>query len=108
MLKKIAIVSVIFASACIDDGVEGDPGALYTDKGISPSEEATSELTARESLPDPNEAPMCAMLPQEEGACAHACDQDALLEFIPKGSCASFSCTLTDGSTFVTGGCNPD
>lgn len=106
MLKKIGIMSVVFASACIGDGVEGDPGALYTDKGISPSEQETSELTARESLPDPEEPAFCAMLPQDGGACAHACDEDALLTFIPEGTCATFACPLSDGTTHVTGGCN--
>jgi hypothetical protein len=103
MLKKIAIVSVIFASACIGDGVGGDPGALYTDKGLSPSEQG---LQAREAPPDMDKAPQCADLPQDDSACAHACDQDALLSYIPEGTCATFNCPLADGSMYVTGGCN--
>ena len=103
MLKKIAIVSFIFASACIGDGVEGDPGAVYTDKGLSPSEQG---LQTRQAPPDMNKVPACADFPQDDSACAHACDQDALLSYIPEGTCMTFSCPMPDGSTFVTGGCN--
>lgn len=106
MLKKIAIASVVFASACIADGVGGDPGALYTEKGLSPDEQTELEATARELSPDPEQPAFCAMLPQDGGACAHACDQDALLSFIPEGTCATFACPLSDGTTHVTGGCN--
>lgn len=103
MLKKIAIASVIFASACIGDGVGGDPGPIPTDKGLSPSEQG---LQLRESPPDMNHIPSCADFPQDDSACAHACDQDALLSYIPEGTCATFRCPMADGSTFVTGGCN--
>lgn len=106
MLKKIAIASVIFASACIDDGVEGQLSPIPTDKGLSPSETA-QPVIARETAPDPDRAPQCMDLPQDDSACAHACDPDALLSYIPKGTCMTFMCTLTDGSEFKTGGCNP-
>ena len=103
MLKKIAIVSVIFASACIGDGVGGDPGPIPTDKGLSPSEQT---LTSREAPPDIQKAPECAALPQDDSACAHACDEEVLLSYIPEGTCATFRCPLADGSEYVTGGCN--
>jgi hypothetical protein len=103
MLKKIAIASVIFASACIGDGVKGDPGPIPTDKGLSPSEQG---LQAREAPPDLEKAPACTDLPQDDSACAHACDEDALLSYIPEGTCATFRCPLTNGGTYVTGGCN--
>jgi hypothetical protein len=103
MLKKIAIVSVIFASACIGDGVGGDPGPIPTDKGLSPSEQG---LSSREGVPDMDRAPECADLPQDDSACAHACDEDALLSYIPEGTCATFSCPLANGETYVMGGCN--
>jgi len=105
MLKKIAIASVIFASACIDDGVGGDPGPIPADKEPLPSEQEL-EQTPRERTPDMAIVPACNEFPQDDSACAHACDQDALLSYIPEGTCMTFSCPMKDGSTYVTGGCN--
>jgi hypothetical protein len=50
---------------------------------------------------------VCELLPVGDGACAHACDPVALATFIPAGTCVTFTCTLTDGSPYRTGGCNP-
>ncbi len=52
------------------------------------------------------EPQVCKLLPAGDGACAHACDPVALATFIPEGTCATFTCTLTDGSEFRAGGCN--
>jgi hypothetical protein len=113
MLKKIVAAAVVlFASACIDDGVHGTQGSLPTDEspdqpGIdTPDDQPNAVLTERQRQAEPGDPAVCAMLPQDDSACAHACDEEALLAFIPAGTCASFSCPLTDGTTFVTGGCN--
>ncbi len=53
--------------------------------------------------PDPD---ICNKLPDDDSACAHACDPVALSAFIPEGTCVTFTCTLTDGSQYRTGGCN--
>jgi hypothetical protein len=116
MLKKIvAGVAVVFASACIDDGIKGSPGSLPTEEtpeqtaNDTPLDEPTTmaeESAARQTRHDPEDPAVCSMLPHDDSACAHACDEDALLAYIPEGTCASFSCPLTDGTTFVTGGCN--
>jgi hypothetical protein len=114
MLKKIATIAVVvFVSACIDDGVEGSQGPLPVDKTPGdPSDNmpvgtTSTALAVRDHQARPDgPGGLCDLLPQDGSACAHACDESALLAFIPEGTCATFSCPLTDGSTFVTGGCN--
>jgi hypothetical protein len=93
------LLAVVFA-ACVADGVEGTPGSLPADEGSSQVDLA---VTQRMQLLDD---PRCKLLPADDGACAHACDPDALKAFIPPNTCASFACTLTDGSTLIAGGCN--
>jgi len=114
MLKKIVAATVaVFASACIiDDGVKGTPGSISTDKtpddpsDDTPQDEPTTVTATRQRQPSPNDPAMCSLLPQDDSACAHACDEGALLGYIPEGTCATFSCPLSDGTTLVTGGCN--
>jgi len=105
MLGKIMAASVIvFLSTCAD-GVDGTPGSLPTD-------ETPDDPTSGGDLPAgeqrlAKEVDICTLLPTE-GACAHACDPDALADFVPPGTCASFMCPLTDGTTYHTGACNPE
>lgn len=40
-----------------------------------------------------------------EGACSQACNPEALRAFIPPGTCATFDCPRSDGSTVRVGGC---
>jgi hypothetical protein len=117
MLKKIvATAVVVFASACIDDGVHGTQGSLPTEEspdvtGLdtpnqTPSSMAPENLSPQPRQQDKDQLPECDLLPQDGSACAHGCDEDALRAFIPEGTCATFTCTLTDGSEFLIGGCN--
>lgn len=108
MLKKIFAVAAIFASACIGDGLSGSPGSLPTDETPDPGTETVPVSSiARERLPDPTSSqPVCDLLPQDDSACAHACEPNALLGYIPAGTCATFTCPLADGTTYMTGGCN--
>ena len=103
MLEKIVIATAVLLSACFEDGVGGQAGSHPTEE--SPEDEPVITQLARQ--PDPEEGKsVCEMLPPGDGACAHACDADALLAFIPPGTCVTFVCTLLDGSEYVTGGCN--
>lgn len=110
MLKKIAITAVLFASACIGDGVDGSPASLPTDETPAPdgtTKVPAPETFARERQPDPETpSPVCDLLPADDSACAHACDPDGLVSYIPAGTCATFKCPLADGTTYLTGGCN--
>ena len=110
--KSVAIAAVVFATACIDDGVHGTQGSLPTDESAddtgmdTPADTPVAAVADRPREPDETQLPQCDLLPQDDSACAHACDEDALLEYIPEGTCASFTCPLSDGTTLVTGGCN--
>ena len=49
---------------------------------------------------------ICGRLPAD-GPCSLACDPDALGEqYVPKGACAAFSCTLTDGTQIAVHACH--
>ena len=110
MLKKIALAAVLFAGACIGDGVDGSSGPLPKDPTADPSGPDTTTpgaTFARERQPDPETPlPVCDLLPADDSACAHACDPDGLVSYIPAGTCATFKCPLADGTTYLTGGCN--
>lgn len=62
---------------------------------------AVAELAALEQ--DDGACPIVA----DEGPCAVACDHDALLEYVQKGTCTIFRCELADGTTAFAGTCNP-
>ena len=49
---------------------------------------------------------VCDLLPDDDSACAHACDPDAVAATIPEGTCAVLECPLSDGRVYRTGGCN--
>ena len=110
-MRKLLFVTAMLAAACAEQVGPGtapdeDEDSVWvpdpTDEGSVPSD--TAEFT-RERMRDP-EPDVCSMLPADEGACTHACDPVALASFIPDGTCATFTCTLTDGSIYRTGGCN--
>jgi hypothetical protein len=49
--------------------------------------------------------PLCERIVETEGACAVACDEEALQEYIPQGACVLYPCTLDDGRRISVGGC---
>lgn len=101
MWKKLVIAAL---AACIGDGIDGEPGSLPTEENpSSPPRTATSFITAQ----PPDHPNPCKLLPDDDSACAHACDPHALVAFVPPGTCATFACPLTDGSIYMTGACNP-
>lgn len=45
--------------------------------------------------------------PTDEGPCSLLCDPDALIEnYVPKGTCVHFLCTLRDGTRRNVGACH--
>jgi hypothetical protein len=103
MLTKVLFASVVLLSACIEDGVEGTPGSLPTEE-TTPAEPDVGKLAREQDQLD--QVHLCDLLPTDDGACAHACDADALRAYVPAGTCASFACPLADGTTYHTGACN--
>ena len=117
MLKTFAILFVAFTTACVaDEAPPEDIGLDRTGPVIALEE---PELENDDVAPDPRasvtagvpaapeaERNICELLPSG-GPCARACEPDAMIaEHVPAGSCAWFSCELSDGSIFRTGGCN--
>lgn len=106
MLKLIATTALVL-SACIADGIGGSPGPIPVEDGKD-SEPAPPEPDMQNFAGDSaaDDSIDCALLPEGDDACAHACDPDGLLGYIPEGTCVKFECTQTDGRPFSTGGCN--
>lgn len=104
MWKKLLLAAAALAAAtCVGDGVEGMAGSLPTEE--SPTDQ-TPSIALRMRDESQQMAKPCDVLPSDDEACAHACEPDALLAYIPAGTCASFACPMRDGSYFITGGCN--
>ena len=97
-LHRLALAVVLGGSACAvgTDDLPGDD---------DPRSEVAQVVTSAqlERLP----ADVCDALPTE-GACAAACDRDALADFVPPGACASFYCDLLDGRHLVVHACHPE
>lgn len=106
------LVFMILLGACGEQGtpelmIDDDrPPIIHTtaDAGLPPTPPPTQRSELGSGL-NP-ETDVCRLLPADDSACAHACDPVALKAYIPRGTCASFNCTLTDGSLFRIGGCN--
>ncbi|NVB83256.1 MAG: hypothetical protein HOV81_33095 [Kofleriaceae bacterium] len=107
MLKLIATTALVL-SACIGDGLGGDPGPLPVEDGkeFDPATEPDDNVQTFVGEETPDNEIDCALLPEGDDACAHACDPDGLVSYIPAGTCVKFECELTDGRPFTTGGCN--
>lgn len=111
-MRKLLLAITFFAAACAEE----------TGPGVAPDEDEDPILwplpeddlppdlptTARRLNDDPTDPSLdvCTLLPDDDGACTLACDPDALAAFIPAGTCVTFSCTLTNGKPYRTGGCN--
>jgi hypothetical protein len=102
MLKLIA-TTVLVLSACAVGGTDELPDANGNE--LDPAGGATVPDTY-EGTWNPDEPSVCDLLPDGDDACAHACEPGGLASYIPEGTCTTFVCTLTDGSTYTTGGCN--
>ena len=85
-------------------GVPTDPED-YNDE-IAELDRIENPIYAQDHEPDPNEAPAaCEGFPDDGSACSQACNPDALRSFIPEGTCATFECPYSDGTTVRVGGC---
>ena len=65
------------------------------------------QAVASEPGDDDEADDICGLLPAD-GPCALACDEGALADtYVPRGTCAAFACTLTDGRTVIVHACHP-
>jgi hypothetical protein len=104
-MMKLAALLVALATACTTDAtpvLHRVELALGTaDNRLTIVEQGDLHFTS-----EADDASICDVLPPD-GACAAACDPEALAQFIPPGVCAVIGCQLTDGRTVKIGGCNP-
>ena len=101
-MRKI-LLCIAMATACADSAdtetVDVQPVPAVDD---GPAVDDASPYQASvETTPS-----VCELLPDDNSACAHACDADVVEQYIPVGTCAVLECTLTDGTVYRTGGCN--
>jgi hypothetical protein len=111
-MRNLLIATALLAASCAEQTGPGvapdedeDPIVWPLPTDDLPPDLPTTSRALEEDPADPN-LDVCALLPDDDGACAHACDPDALIAFIPEGTCVTFSCTLTNGRLYRTGGCN--
>jgi len=102
MLKLITLTAALILSACLDESAP-----TSTDSGDDETVELARDVPGdkADDIEDEGERNICDLLPTE-GACAHACDPETMMTFVPEGTCAVFHCQLSDGTIYNTGGCN--
>lgn len=96
MLNKIILAAALFLPACAElpeEDLEAPTGEVL--------EVENANLSA-----DSGEPAFCDLLPDDDTACAYACDPEALLDFIAPGTCQTFLCETVTGEPFRTGGCD--
>jgi len=105
MWTKLALALIaLTAATCVDEDDENQ-GSLPTDETPPVSDQERGDHL-QPALP--NLQGLCGMVPQDNSACAHACDPAALVQYVRPGQCATFTCRLSNGSYYVTGACNND
>jgi len=111
-MKKTAWIAILLA-ACVDTAGTPETAVQHRYAFVVPAiatggPAADKPVLARAPISTSNEiAPddACNLLPAD-GSCDGLCNPDILAAEIPKGVCADFVCTLTDGSIVRYGGCN--
>ena len=99
---KLAALLVALTTACTTDATP----VLHRVQPVGGAAENQVNLVDRSDLRDAGDVDpsICDVLPPD-GACADACDPDALAQLIPPGVCALIVCPLTDGRVINIGGC---
>ena len=97
-IMKVCTLIIAMLAACADDTVPDEPAV--PDNPALANPEADTQLYS---------GALCEISPQtNQGPCLLACDPDALIDqWVPKGTCVAFECSLSDGTNIRVGGCNP-
>ena len=103
-MRKI-LLCIAMTTACADSAdtakVDVQPVPAVDD---GPTVDDSSPFSA--AVEEPAGPSVCDLLPDDDSACAHACDADVVEQYIPVGTCAVLECPLSDGTIYRTGGCN--
>lgn len=106
----LAALTAFVVPACLDEAAP-----IETDRTAPTSDETRIDLSDADLEPAPHfgrgeiddkATPLCQQVIETEGACAHACDGEAVMAFVPEGTCALIVCTLESGAYYKIGGCN--
>lgn len=101
MIRAITAALLLCGAACADSSDEPVPDTPVEEDGDPTVTDPDPEGFAAQG------APFCEVPADAEGACALACDADAVIEqYVPEGTCTIFECPHADGSSIRTGGCN--
>lgn len=95
------LLSIILMTGCAEAVDVPEPRPVET----LPAETGGSDVVPY-SATAVDQPDVCSLLPDDDSACAHACDPVALLTHIPAGTCVTLECPLTDGTSYRTGACN--
>lgn len=108
-MRSLLYIFVLASCAQVTDVPPGE-GVVTIDKNSDDFSDEM-ELIDRIELPvyalddsAPTPPEPCEGFPAD-GACSQACNPDALRAYIPPGTCATFECPTSDGSTVRVGGC---
>ncbi|HSD89179.1 MAG TPA: hypothetical protein VLB44_16740 [Kofleriaceae bacterium] len=110
MMNKLLVVALaaLVLPACLDEDTGSNRTLdLSTDTPtdtIETAQPGTTHVVKR--VDDQPDTSVCAYLPKDDSACAHACEPDVLINYVPEGTCVTFLCDLTNGSQYKTGACN--
>jgi len=100
---KKALLALLMAAG-------GIAGCVDEEASVAPSPTLVSDearLDVHSMSMETSQADVCSLLPCD-GACSLACDYDALVDqYVPKGSCVTFVCELTDGRKIIVDACHP-
>jgi len=82
-------------------------GAACADEAQDPTIPETPDIADVATAPGEVRSAFICEPVETEGACALACDNDALIDqYVPEGVCMILECELVDGRTIPAGGCN--
>jgi len=103
MRKMLLLIAL--STACADSA-ETPSHDLVPAATVDEGPDVTAASPLRAAVDNDTQPNLCNLLPDDDSACAHACDPAAFADAIPEGTCAVFDCPLSDGTIYRTGGCN--
>lgn len=94
------MLAFLLGSACTDE-----PEVVGESRTLGDDARATVVIDEMATAAEPD---ICDLLPDDCGACSVACDWEALVEYVPPGTCAAFICELVDGRDVTFHACHPE
>jgi hypothetical protein len=93
------MLAILLGAGCVDE-----PEVVNVSRTLG---EVARVPVIDEMTTDP-EPDVCDLLPEDAGVCSVACDWEAVIEYVPVGTCAAFVCELVDGRDLTFHACHPE